>query len=310
MILLMFSLGIEFSLQKLLRVGPTAGFVAVVQCSLMIWLGYLAGQAFGWSRLASFYAGAVISISSTTIIVKAFEEQRIKADFTQIVFGVLIVEDLIAILLITVLTALSAGEEVTPLELGVTAGRLGAISWSLLVGGPADRAAGDAGRRATRSRRNHGRGQRRAGLRLRAAGGRVRVLRRAWVHFSPAAWWPNRAWRKTVEHLVQPVRDIFAAIFFVSVGMLIDPARSPPTGRSCWCFSWWSSSARLVRHRRRVSHRAERANLGQVGHEPGADRRVLVHHRRRRHGDAARPTSCCIRLPSPYRASPRCSRPG
>src|SRR5688500_16688456 len=74
-VLLMFSLGIEFSLPKLLRVGATAGFTAVVQCSLMIWLGYLAGSAFGWPRLVCFYAGAVISISSTTIIVKAFEEQ-------------------------------------------------------------------------------------------------------------------------------------------------------------------------------------------------------------------------------------------
>ena len=75
-VLLMFSLGIEFSLKKLLRVGPTAGFVAVLQCSLMIWLGYLAGQAFGWSKLASFYAGAAIAISSTTIIVKAFAERH------------------------------------------------------------------------------------------------------------------------------------------------------------------------------------------------------------------------------------------
>ena len=74
-ILLMFALGIEFSLPKLMRVGATAGFTAIVQCSLMIWLGYLVGQMFGWSKLASFYAGAVIAISSTTIIVKAFEEQ-------------------------------------------------------------------------------------------------------------------------------------------------------------------------------------------------------------------------------------------
>src|SRR5262245_30601357 len=74
-ILLMFSLGIEFSLSKLVRVGPTATFVTIVQCSLLMWLGYLVGQAFGWGWLASLYAGAAISISSTTIIVKAFEEQ-------------------------------------------------------------------------------------------------------------------------------------------------------------------------------------------------------------------------------------------
>ena len=79
-ILLMFSLGIEFSLQKLFHVGPTVGFVAVVQCSLLMWLGYVAGQAFGWTWLQSLYAGAAISISSTTIIVKAFEEQRIKGE--------------------------------------------------------------------------------------------------------------------------------------------------------------------------------------------------------------------------------------
>ena len=119
-ILLMFSLGIEFSLPKLLRVGPTVGFVAVVQCSLMMWLGYVAGQAFGWSWLQSLYAGAAISISSTTIIVKAFEEQRIKGEFTHIVFGILIVEDLIAILLITILTTLSAGRSVDARELAMT----------------------------------------------------------------------------------------------------------------------------------------------------------------------------------------------
>ncbi len=65
------------------------------------------GQAFGWSKLASVYAGAVIAISSTTIIVKAFEEQKIKEKFTQIVFGILIVEDLIAILLLTFLRPLA-----------------------------------------------------------------------------------------------------------------------------------------------------------------------------------------------------------
>ena len=48
-ILLMFALGLEFSLRKLVRVGPTAGVVAVIQCSLMIWLGYVAGRLFGWT---------------------------------------------------------------------------------------------------------------------------------------------------------------------------------------------------------------------------------------------------------------------
>src|SRR5262245_54875227 len=68
--LLMFSLGLEFSLRRLVRAAPTAGVVAVIQCSLMIWLGYLVGRAFGWSAYDSLFCGASIAISSTTIIVK------------------------------------------------------------------------------------------------------------------------------------------------------------------------------------------------------------------------------------------------
>src|SRR6476619_4197345 len=66
-ILLMFSLGLEFSLAKLLRVGPTAGLVAVAQSSGMVWIGYVLGQLLGWTTLESVFAGAVIAISSTPI---------------------------------------------------------------------------------------------------------------------------------------------------------------------------------------------------------------------------------------------------
>src|SRR5690606_28197443 len=76
-ILLMFSLGLEFSLAKLVRVGPTAGLTAVIQSAIMAWLGFMVGQAFGWSVLESVFAGAAIAISSTTIIAKVFDEQRI-----------------------------------------------------------------------------------------------------------------------------------------------------------------------------------------------------------------------------------------
>ncbi len=108
-ILLMFSLGLEFSLRKLWQVGPTAGITAVIQCSLMIWLGLLVGAAFGWTRLEGLFAGAIIAISSTTIIAKAFDEQKIGGRLREIVVGVLIVEDLIAILLMALLTGIASG---------------------------------------------------------------------------------------------------------------------------------------------------------------------------------------------------------
>lgn len=223
-ILLMFSLGIEFSLSKLLRVGPTAGFVAIVQCSLMIWLGYVAGQALGWTRLQSFYAGAAIAISSTTIIVKAFEEQHIKGQFTHIVFGILIVEDLIAILLITVLTTLSRGAELTTLELAQTAGRLIAFLAVLVVVGLLTvpyliRAVVRLDRAETTVVASVGLA---FGFALLAAAFDYSVALGAFLAGSLIA---ESGVEKTVERQVQPVRDIFAAIFFVSVGTIIDPAQ-------------------------------------------------------------------------------------
>ena len=221
-ILLMFSLGIEFSLPKLWRVGPTAVVVTIVQCSLMLWLGYLVGQMFGWSQIQSLYAGAIISISSTTIIVKAFEEQRIKEDFTHIVFGILIVEDLIAILLITMLTALSSGEELSALEVARTTGRLTTflvlmLTLGLLTVPRLIRAVVQLDRPETTVVANVGIAFACAFL---AAALGYSIALGAFLAGSLVA---ESGVEKTVERLVQPVRDIFAAIFFVSVGMLINP---------------------------------------------------------------------------------------
>ncbi len=107
-ILLMFTLGLEFSVQKLVQVGPTAGLTAIIQSSIMVWLGFMVGQAFGWTVRESIFAGAIIAISSTTIIAKAFDEQGIHGKLRELVVGVLIVEDLIGILLMAVLTAISS----------------------------------------------------------------------------------------------------------------------------------------------------------------------------------------------------------
>src|SRR5512145_1164531 len=77
-ILLMFALGLEFSLRKLVRVGPTAGVTATIQSSIMVWLGFVAGRAFGWTVLESVFTGAIIAISSTTIIAKVFDEESVR----------------------------------------------------------------------------------------------------------------------------------------------------------------------------------------------------------------------------------------
>src|SRR4029079_1071293 len=123
-ILLMFSLGMEFSIRKLVQVSQKAGAVALFECTVMVSTGYLVGQMMGFTRMESIFTGAIIGISSTTIIVKAFQEQKVKGRVTELVFGILIIEDLIAIFLLTILPTISRSGAVSAGELGLTALRL------------------------------------------------------------------------------------------------------------------------------------------------------------------------------------------
>jgi monovalent cation:H+ antiporter-2, CPA2 family len=222
-ILLMFSLGLEFSLRRLLRAGAGAVLVGVVQCSIMLWLGYVTAQMFGWTALESVYAGAVIAISSTTIIVKAFEEQRIRGRLTDVVFGVLIVEDIIAIFLIAVLTALSTGADLSAASLGATAARLAGFLAAMLIVGML--VVPRAIRMVVRLGRPETTVVASVGLcfafALIAAAAGYSVALGA---FLAGALVGESGVEHEVEQRVQPVRDVFAALFFVAVGMLIDPA--------------------------------------------------------------------------------------
>ncbi len=222
-ILLMFALGLEFSLVKLVKVGPTAGLTAIVQTSFMVWLGFLVGRAFGWTARESIFAGAIVAISSTTIIAKVFDEQGLFGRLRELVVGVLIVEDLIAILLMAILTALSSGGGLSATTVATSAARLlaflvGLIVLGLLLVPRAIRAISRLGRAETT---------------LVACVGLcfgVALLARAFGYsvalgaFLAGSLVAESGEAKTIEHLVAPVRDLFAAIFFVAVGMLIDPS--------------------------------------------------------------------------------------
>ncbi|HWP66159.1 MAG TPA: cation:proton antiporter [Candidatus Limnocylindria bacterium] len=221
-ILLMFSLGLEFSLSKLIALGPTAGFTAVLQSSLMLWLGFAVGQLFGWTTLESVFTGAIIAISSTTIIAKAFDEQGVRGPTRELVVGVLIVEDLIAILLMAILTAVATGSGLSLNEMARTTGALaaflvGLVSIGLLAVPRAVRAVLRLGRPETTLVATIGFC---FAVSLLADAFGYSVALGAFIAGSLVAESGEQA---TIEHLVQPVRDMFAAVFFVSVGMLIDP---------------------------------------------------------------------------------------
>jgi CPA2 family monovalent cation:H+ antiporter-2 len=135
-ILLMFSLGLEFSLRKLKRVGGTALIASLLEILLMVGVGYHIGRLFGWSTMDSIFLGAMISISSTTIIVKALADLgKSKERFAELIFGILIVEDILAIVMIALLSGIAMTGSLSIAEVGVTMGKLGIFLAAALVAG-------------------------------------------------------------------------------------------------------------------------------------------------------------------------------
>ncbi|MGH7950085.1 MAG: cation:proton antiporter, partial [Candidatus Binataceae bacterium] len=221
-ILLMFAIGLEFSLRKLMRLGPTAGFVTAVQVGLLLWLGYVCGQALGWTELESIFTGAIIAISSTTIVAKAFDEEHVGGRLRDLVVGVLLCEDLVAVILLAVLTALAAGASVSASMMAGTLGRLGLFLAVLIAVGLllVPRAA----RFIVRLNRPETILVASIGicfaLAMAAEEAGYSVALGAFLAGSLVA---ESGESGRIENLVAPVRDMFGAVFFVSVGMLIDP---------------------------------------------------------------------------------------
>ena len=221
-ILLMFSLGLEFHLTKLARVGPAAGLTGLIECSAMFFLGFTAADLLGWSARESLFAGALVAISSTTVIVKAFEERPVRTALRERVIGVLIVEDLIAILLLALLPAAALADSVRWTDVALSLGRLAgllalSLAAGLLVVPRAIRAVLALGRAETTLVASLGVCFAGA-LAAQALGYSV-----ALGAFVAGSLVSEAGDVRAIERLVHPVRDLFAAIFFVSVGMLIDP---------------------------------------------------------------------------------------
>jgi CPA2 family monovalent cation:H+ antiporter-2 len=221
-ILLMFSLGLEFSLRKFLQVGVTAGLTALIETSVLIWLGFMVARAFGWTAREALFTGAMLAISSTTIIAKAFHEQAVTKRLKQLVISVLIVEDLIAIVLMSGLTAMGESETLSLLTVGKSSARLlaflgGTLFLGLLLIPRAIRAIVALNRPETTLVGSVGIC---FALALLANKFGYSVALGAFLAGSLIA---ESGQARKIEPLVEPVRDVFAAIFFVSVGMLIDP---------------------------------------------------------------------------------------
>ena len=223
-IFLMFSLGLEFSLRHLKDVGPTAFIAATTIILVMLWAGYSVGQAFGWSAMDSIFLGALISISSTTIIVKTLDELGLKKErFAHLIFGILIVEDILAIVMIALLSGFAGTGAFTATQVGATILKLGAFLGLTLT----------IGLIAVPRLLNYIAGFKSNemllisvlslcfGVSLLAVKLEYSVALGAFLIGTIVA---EARQIGRIEALVEPVRDMFSAVFFVSIGLLIDPA--------------------------------------------------------------------------------------
>jgi CPA2 family monovalent cation:H+ antiporter-2 len=222
-IFLMFSLGLEFNLRRLRRVGAAALVAAILEIVVMFWVGFEAGRLFGWSQIDSLFLGAMISISSTTIIVKALAELgRTKEQASQLIFGILVIEDLVGIAMIALLTGLATTGTVDLAETALTIGRLAIFVAALLVVGLLA---------VPRLLRAIARFRRDEVLLVAVLGTCFGIsLLSAKLGYSVAlgAFLCGAVIAESreigrVQALTEPIRDMFSAVFFVAIGLLIDP---------------------------------------------------------------------------------------
>ncbi|RZF26444.1 cation:proton antiporter [Paraburkholderia sp. UYCP14C] len=223
-VFLMFSLGLEFSLRKLFKVGATAIVAALSEIVLMLWIGYEIGSAFGWSPMDSLFLGAILAISSTTIIVKALSDLGLKREsFAQLVFGILIVEDILGIAMLVLLTGIAQTGQLSAGLAAVTLGKLLLfMTVSLLVGVLlVPRALNYVARTGSDEM-----------LLVSVLGfcfGFCLLVVKLDYSIALGAFLIGAIMAESrhlhrIEHLIAPLRDAFSAIFFVTIGLMLNPA--------------------------------------------------------------------------------------
>lgn len=221
-IFLLFSLGLDFSFKKLLKVGQTAAITAVTIILFMILLGFLVGISLGWGVTNSILLGGMISMSSTAIIIKAFDDMGLRnQSYTRIVFGILIIEDLIAIILMVLISTLAVSKsfEGGDLIMGIMKLMFFLVVWLIagiyfipIILQKAKKVLND---------------ETILVFSLGLCFGMVLFAMEVGFSSALGAFVMGSVLAETleaerIERLIRPLKDVFGAIFFVSVGMMVD----------------------------------------------------------------------------------------
>lgn len=223
-VLLMFTLGLEFSIRKLRKVGVGILLVAVAEVGLMLWIGHGLGEAFGWSGTDALFLGGIVALSSTMVATRTLAESGLRhLPFARFVIGLLVAEDMLTIVILTMLTAVAIGGAVEASTALTLIGHLGLfvvagmILGLLLLPRLVDYIAGFGSEETLLVST--------LGMCFGAS------LLAAWMGFSVAlgaflagAVVAESKSAERVMRLIEPLRDMFAALFFVAIGLKIDPS--------------------------------------------------------------------------------------
>jgi len=221
-ILLMFSIGLEFRMRRLLQVGVAGGLTALIEVGLMVSLGTIVGELFGFSRVEALFIGGCLGISSTMLVARAFAELKVRDAFVAVTYATLVFEDILAILLIVILTAVGSGQDLSAIELGETLGRLFGFLTLILLGGllvvP----------RAIRWVAKVTNAETLLVVCVALCFGMATMADAAGYSVALGSFLAGMLVAESgeshaVDTVISPLRDIFAAIFFISVGTLLDP---------------------------------------------------------------------------------------
>ncbi len=220
---LLFSLGLDFSFKKILKMGasPVISAITIIFCMMM--LGIVVGHVFGWGKMDCIFLGGMLAMSSTTIIYKAFDDLGLRQQqFAGMVMSVLILEDILAIVMMVMLSALASGSDMGGGQLLQSVMRIGffLILW-LVVG---IFAIPLYLRRVRRLINNEVLLIVALGLCCAMAVFSTKVgFSSAFGAFIMGSILAETIEAERIEKLVEPVKNLFGAVFFVSVGMLVDP---------------------------------------------------------------------------------------
>jgi monovalent cation:H+ antiporter-2, CPA2 family len=221
-VLVMFAVGLEFRVSRLVQVLPVSGFTGLVQVGFLLWAGFTVGRMLGWDSVGSAFLGASLAISSTMVVTSIFGQQQVEGDVREHVLGVLVFQDVVAIALIAAMTALAAGKALAAGELALVIARLAGVLVAMLGVGmlliP----------RLVQRVVQHGGSEGIAVLAVGLAFGFALSAEQFGYSVALGAFVAGILVAESgkgaaVEHVIEPLRAVFAAIFFVSVGMAVDP---------------------------------------------------------------------------------------